>query len=274
MNLEAYFRRVGFTAHTAQNQSADLDLLRKLTLAHTQAIAFENLNTLLRVPVRLDLDSLEAKLVRSARGGYCFEQNTYFAAVLEQLGFAVQRLSARVVWGQKAEQPWKNPRTHMVLLVAVSGQDFLCDVGFGGITPTAPLRLQANEDQRTPHETFRIVEHDNVLLLQVMLGSEWLDVYLFDQQPQSHIDYEMANHYVATHPASHFRHSLIAARPFEGGRYALRNRLFTTFYPGGEKRELTLDDAEELVRVLEEKFGVAVPDATAFEAALENIRED
>jgi N-hydroxyarylamine O-acetyltransferase len=274
IDIDAYFRRIGITERPAEDQPPDLDLLRRLVLAHTRSIAFENLNTLMRVPVRLDLDSLEAKLVCSARGGYCFEQNTYFAAVLEQIGFSVKRLAARVVWGRSAEERWQNPRTHMALLVHVAGETWLCDVGFGGITPTAPLLFEPDREQRTPHETFRIVEREEVLLLQVRLGADWLDVYLFDLQPQSHVDYEMANHYVATHPESHFRHSLIAARPFEGGRYALRNRLFTTFITGGSKHERMLEDGDEIVQVLHECFRITVRDLAGFHAALDNIRED
>jgi N-hydroxyarylamine O-acetyltransferase len=274
IDLEAYFRRIGILANAQGNLRADLNLLQQLTLAHTQAIAFENLNALMRIPIPLDIDSLEAKLVRSARGGYCYEQNALFAAVLEQLGFAVRRLAARVVWGSGSAQPWQNPRTHMVLLVSLADQHYLCDVGFGGNTPTAPLLLEMNREQQTPHETFRIVDHENVCNVQVKIGDAWLDAYLFDLQPQTNIDYEMANFYVATHPDSHFRHTLIAARPFEGGRYALRNRVLTTYRPDGEKQTRVLHDADELTKVLSANFGIEVPDATAFRTALGNIRDE
>ena len=251
----------------------DLDLLTQLTLAHTQSIAFENLNTLLRVPVLLDIASLEAKLIKSVRGGYCFEQNSYFAAVLELLGFSVQRFAARVLWGSSVAQSSVIPRAHMVLLVSLHDRRYLCDVGFGGITPTVPLVFELESVQQTPHDTYRIVEHENAYLLQARIDADWLDVYLFDLQPQCAIDYEVANHYVATHPLSHFRYTLMAARAFDGGRYHLRNRRLTTFLPAGEKQQRELRDAGELEAALREKFGVEVPDTAAFEAALRHIRE-
>ena len=272
IDIAAYCRRIGLPA--AETQTPDLDLLRRLTLAHAQAIPFENLNVLMRRAVPLDLDALETKLIRSARGGYCFEQNAYFAAALEQFGFSVARLAGRVVWGSTAAPPWQNPRTHMLLLVDVAGARYLCDVGFGGVTPTAPLLFAMNRDLETPNETYRIVEQGDVLLLQADIAGEWQDVYLFDLQAQTAIDYEMANHYVATHPASHFRYTLMAARAFDGGRYHLRNRTLTIFRHDRPKERRELSGADEQLQALQEYFEIDVPDVTAFRAALENVRED
>lgn len=239
---------------------------------HTQSIAFENLNALMRLPVPLDLDSLEAKLVHARRGGYCFEQNGLFAAVLEAMGFAVRRLAARVVWGHSGMSAPQNPRTHMVLLVDQPEQTYLCDVGFGGITPTAPLVVSSTAAQATPHESFRVLSDAGTYRLQVAIEEQWRDVYLFDLQQQEAADYEMANHYVCSHPASHFRNTLIAARAFEGGRYALRNYVLTTYRTQGATEERLLDKSQELSAVLEERFGILVPDENAFrEAVMSNL---
>jgi len=235
---------------------------------HTQTIAFENLNTLMRLPVPLDLDSLESKLVHSRRGGYCFEQNGLFAAVLEHLGFAVERLAARVVWGRSDATAARNPRTHMVLLVTVDGKRYLCDVGFGGITPTAPLLLSSESEQVTPHESFRILPDTGCFLLQADVAGQWRDVYLFDLQRQEPADYEMANHYVCSHPASHFRNTLIAARAFDGGRFALRNYQLTTYWRNGDREERSLAGADELLGVLEDTFGLALPERGRLRAAI------
>lgn len=271
VDLPAYLRRIGLPGSLPE---PDLRSLRGLVLAHTQSIAFENLNALMRLPVRLDLESLESKLVRAARGGYCFEQNALFAAVLEQVGFSVSRLAARVVWGGSATAACQNPRTHMALLVTVDGCRYLCDVGFGGGTPTAPLKFELDTEQATPHEDYRIVERGDVFLLQMRFAGQWQDVYLFDTQVQTLVDYEMANHYVATHPASHFRFTLVAARAFEGGRYALHNRRLTTYRADAPKRERVLDGDREITAILAEVFGIEVADGDAFRAALGNIRED
>src|SRR5690348_5249377 len=85
--------------------------LRELHLAHATHIPFENLDVLLRRPIQLDLDSIMAKMIGGGRGGYCFEHNTLFAAVLEQIGFRVTRLAGRVRMGAASARP----RTHMAL---------------------------------------------------------------------------------------------------------------------------------------------------------------
>ena len=160
--------------------------------------------------------------------------------MLEQTGFCVTRLAARVVWGQADASALRFPRTHMVLLVELDDARYLCDVGFGGITPTGPVLIETDEPQATPHETFRVLHSDGLFTLQALVSELWHDVYVFDLQAQSSVDYEMANHYVCTWPRSHFRYTLIAARAFDGGRIHLRNRLLTTFDNSGqrEKREL------------------------------------
>ena len=89
VNINAYFERIGFAGSIAPS----LPTLQALQWAHVTAIPFENLTPLLGLPVRLDLKSLEQKLIHERRGGYCFEQNTLFAAALEAIGFPVTRLS-------------------------------------------------------------------------------------------------------------------------------------------------------------------------------------
>ena len=114
INLDAYFRRIGHAAH-----KPDLDTLSALHLRHAQAIAFENLSPLAGWPVPLDPVSLERKLVRDGRGGYCFEQNLLFAHVLNALGFRVTGLAARVLWNQPEDAV--TARSHMLLLLDLDG---------------------------------------------------------------------------------------------------------------------------------------------------------
>ena len=115
IDIDAYFERIGYTGDRAPT----LDTLRAVHLRHAQTIAFENLNPLLKRPVRLDPASLEQKLIREGRGGYCFEQNLLLRHVLEALGFRVTGLIARVLW-YTTETP--TPRTHMVLRVEAEGE--------------------------------------------------------------------------------------------------------------------------------------------------------
>src|SRR5438552_5613549 len=122
--LDAYLARIGYTGPREPTPA----VLEAVHLAHATHIPFENLDIQLGRPILLDLASLQAKLVHGRRGGYCFEQNTLFAAALEQLGFRVTRLAARVRIGATR----LSPRTHMTLKVDVDEGSWLADVGFGG----------------------------------------------------------------------------------------------------------------------------------------------
>src|ERR1051325_366706 len=116
MNLDAYLARIGHTG----SREASLATLRALHLLHVGAIPFENLDVLLGRGIRMDLESVEQKLVRDRRGGYCFEQNTLFAAVLRALGFKVDAFLARVRWNVPQEN--RTPLTHMILRVEIDGR--------------------------------------------------------------------------------------------------------------------------------------------------------
>ena len=155
LDLDAYLKRIGYSGPRA----ATLETLSALQALHPRSIPFENLDTLSGRPVALDLRSLERKLVQSRRGGYCFEQNLLFKHALVALGFDAAALAGRVVWERPAGEV--RARTHMVLLVALGERRYVCDVGFGGLTPTAPIELTVDVEQPTPHETFRVVLDSN-----------------------------------------------------------------------------------------------------------------
>ena len=95
LDLPAYLRRIEY----AGERKASRAVLEALHQAHVTHIPFENLDILLGRAIALDLDSLQAKLVAGRRGGYCFEQNLLFAAVLRAFGFTVTQLAARVRLG-------------------------------------------------------------------------------------------------------------------------------------------------------------------------------
>lgn len=265
IDVEAYFRRIGYSGTTEPT----LDTLRAIHALHPQAIAFENLDPFLGRPVKLDIASLEEKLVRSGRGGWCFEHNLLLAATLSALGFSVTGLAARVVWN--APEGSVRPRGHMLLKVEVDSEPWLADVGFGGLTLTAPLRFETGREQRTPHEPFRLLEADGDRVLEARVGETWKALYRFDLQPQHRVDYEVANWFLSTHPASHFVHGLMVARAGDGRRFALADRRLTTHALSGgtEQRELT--SVTELRTALEEVFDIRVPAGRDVDARLEQL---
>jgi len=265
VDLVAYAERLGFSGALEPS----LETLRTLHRLHPAAIPFENLTTLLDESPRLDVPSLEAKLVHSGRGGYCFEHNRLFAAVLEALGFRVVGLAARVLW--ERDPSALPPRTHMLLTVDVEGSTYVADVGFGGLTLTAPLRLVVDEEQDTPHETYRIRRQGAGFVIEARLGGTWRALYWFDETPYHEIDFEVLNHFVATHPGSPFRSMLYCARALPERRLALRNGRFTVRGLEGRPTTRTLADVDALRGVLAEDFAIDLPDDPALDDVLREV---
>jgi N-hydroxyarylamine O-acetyltransferase len=261
-DLDSYFARIGYRGPADRS----LATLRALHLAHPQAIPFENIDGLTGVRVGLDAASLQDKFFGRGRGGYCFEHNLILMHALEELGFSVGGLAARVLWGQPEDAV--TARSHMLLRVDLDGETYIADVGFGGLTLTAPLLLQPGLEQRTPHETFRIVETTDHFRLQADIEGEWRTLYRFDMQPAYAIDYAMANHFLSTHPSSHFLTTLIAARALPDRRHALRNNRLSIHHLGGRSEQREIATAAELADVLESQLGVVIPDRAAFGAML------
>jgi Arylamine N-acetyltransferase len=253
LDLAAYFRRIGHDGPAAPT----LETLQQLALRHPGRIPFENLDPLLGRPVALDLDSLQRKLVQGGRGGFCYEHNLLFQAVLEAIGFRVTGLAARVWWGRAAEAP-APPRTHMLLRVDLDDGPRLVDVGFGGLTLTGVLRLEPGVVQATPHEPFRLLVQGDGYVLQALVAGAWQTLYEFDLQPQQRADYEMACWYLCHHPDSRFVRQLLAARVDGTVRYGLLDRAFSVHRPGQPSERRTLDGADALFEVLETRFGVAL----------------
>ena len=204
VDLEAYLARIGYIGRLDQS----LTTLQGLHLAHATSIPFENLDILLGREISLELDALESKLVAGRRGGYCFEHNTLFSAVLESLGFDVSRLAARVRFGSTAIRP----RSHMLLSVNVDGQPWLVDVGFGGEGLLYPIPIRDSEESKQFGWTFRVQRDGDFHVTQSLHADGWFDLYAFNQELQYPIDYVVANHFTATHPHSPFVQSLVVQR--------------------------------------------------------------
>lgn len=265
IGLDAYFERIGYDGP----RRPALENLQAIHLNHVQTIAFENLNPLLKWPVALDAASLEQKLVLGGRGGYCYEQNLIFSDGLTALGFEVTGLLARVLW--TVPEGVITPRSHMVLLVKLDGRAYIADVGFGAMTLTAPLRLEPDIEQQTPHELFRLVERNGDWTLQARIRDVWKSLYQFDLTPQYLPDYEVCNWYTSTHPKSHFVTDLMAAMPAAGCRYTLHNNEFAVHYLDGRTERRTLASAAELREVLSSGFSLALPDAPELEPLLDRL---
>lgn len=265
-DVDAWLARIGLDSRPAPT----LATLHAVIAAHTSTIPFESIDVLLGRTPRLDLESLQRKMIEGGRGGYCFEQNTLLRAGLTALGFRVTGLLARVIRGLEVDA--SGPQTHMTLRVDLDEGPFLADVGFGNQTPTAPLAMRPALEQETPHEIMRLWPVGEELALQARIGEAWQNIYRLSHQPRLPVDYEVSNWFTATHPASPFVSNLIVARP---GPRGIRNTLFNTRMtvrrPGEPAERAALGNEDDVAAALEATFGLVLSrtDLTAALAALD-----
>jgi N-hydroxyarylamine O-acetyltransferase len=259
MDLDRYLKRIGYPGEAR----ADLETLHAIHARHAASIPFENLSAFLGEPVPLDIESLERKLLTPGRGGWCFEHNLLLSHVLQDIGFDVRRLAARVRWNVPANVT--TARSHMLLLVTLGGERYIADVGFGGLTLTAPLRLEPDIEQATPHEPHRLLLSGDKYSLQAKVAGEWQTMYVFDLHPQEIADYEVSNWYLCNHPQSQFVKGLICARAAPDKRHALRNTRYAVHFPDGRTERRFIGSVGELRGLLRDEFQLAVPDSKTFD---------
>jgi N-hydroxyarylamine O-acetyltransferase len=251
LDLDAYLARIGYTGPAEPSAGA----LTALHRAHLAAIPFENLDIMLGRGVRVDLESIQAKLVHRRRGGYCYEHGQLFAAALERLGFSVDRLLARVV---PDGEPMR-PRTHLTLRVRAGEGSWLADVGFGS-SPPAPLTLRgprSGDPQELDGWIYEVVpgESDGTWKLRELQGADWTTLYRVEDQRVYPADVVMSNHYTSTYPQSWFTWQPIVVRREPSAIHSIIGRAYTITRPGHIKERRTLTD-EEFSTALTTTFGL------------------
>jgi N-hydroxyarylamine O-acetyltransferase len=262
IDLDGYFARIGYRGA----REPTLAVLRAIHAAHPDAITFENLDPLMRVPVRIDAQSIQNKLIAAGRGGYCYELNGLLAGVLRALGFQVTGLSARALFGHA---PGSTPRTHMLLKVETAEGPHIADVGFGSRTLSAPLRLEERIEQQTPHGLYRLIRAGAYLEEQALIEGEWKGLYRFTLEEQTPQDYDVCNWYHSTNPTSYFTTKLMVSR-FDGERrLGLFNNQLSIHHADGRTERRVFSSPAEIADVLERDFRIALP--TPRDALLEAL---
>jgi arylamine N-acetyltransferase len=257
LDLTAYFDRVNYRGAAEPN----LAVLQDLVTAHTRSIPFENLDPLLGVAVDdLSPEALVDKLVHRRRGGYCYEQNGLMGYVLAELGFRVRRLAGRVVWMLRPDTPTPS-QTHTVLAVTFPGSNgsYLVDVGFGGQTPTSPIRLETGTVQQSTREPYRLDDRCDGLVLQAQVRGEWQPLYEFATGSRPQIDLQVGSWFVSTHPTSHFVTNLMVALATDDARMNLADGKLTIHRATGSE-EIGFDNPADVVDTLRDRFGINVAD--------------
>jgi N-hydroxyarylamine O-acetyltransferase len=250
LNVEAYLERINY--HGALN--LDAETLRALQVAHLLAVPFENLSIHAGQPIVLEDEALFTKIVERRRGGFCYEDNGLFAALLRALGFEVQMLSAEVANGEDGFGP---DFDHMALLVTLE-QRWLVDVGFGD-SFLEPLLLDERSEQAQGVRAYRIAEDGGrFILFQRDAGEAWKAQYRFTLKPHVYADYAEMCRYHQTSPRSHFTQARICSRATEEGRVTLSDMRFIKTASDGGRQERILASQEEYDAVLREQFGIVM----------------
>ena len=251
---QAWLNRIGYRGPLEPTLSA----LHQIIFAHAHAIAYESLDIMLGRTPKLDLASLQRKMISGGRGGYCLEQNMLFREGLRSLGYKITSLQGRVVRGLAIDAP--RPAIHMQ--VDLPEGPYLADVGFGNLAPTSALLLQPGVEQETPHEPMRFIDVGGELTLQAKLRDTWEHIYRVIPYPRYDGEYEITNWYTGTHPDAPYQSNIIAARPGPNRtRITMFNARVTVRHASGEAERRQLSDEAEFRSVLRDEFGLRMTDA-------------
>ncbi|MDX2704862.1 arylamine N-acetyltransferase [Streptomyces sp. PA03-6a] len=245
---DAYLRRIGAT----RPERPDAAALRELHVRHLVAVPFENLSIHLGEGVLLDPEVLHDKIVTARRGGFCYEVNGAFGALLAALGYDVTLYAARSVNGPRLGIPFD----HMALRVRTcDGVTLLADVGFGRHAHL-PLDLTPGVDQKDPGGVFRFTPAPYG---DLDLHHDGEPVFRLEPRPRELADFEAGSWYQQTSPHSHFTRSLVCSRLTEdGGRLTLSGRTLITTAPDGIRREEALDGDAAVLAAYRERFGLVL----------------
>jgi N-hydroxyarylamine O-acetyltransferase len=245
--MRAYLERIAYSGSTEPSA----ETLCSLHRAHMFTVPFENLDIHLGRKIVCEEDRFLQKIISEHRGGFCYELNGAFAALLRELGFQVTLLSARVA---RADGTYGPDFDHLTLRVDLE-EPWLADVGFGE-SFLEPLRLQPNLEQPQIGRVYRLTESEDVLRMEVNTD-EWKPQYSFTLQPRQLSDFAEMCHYQQTSPESHFTRNRVCSRATPDGRITLSNgKLIETH--NGSRTERTLTD-EEWTACLREVFGMVLP---------------
>ena len=247
VDIPAYLERIAYSGSIDPTATS----LRALHRAHLFAVPFENLDITLGRRIVTDEARILDKIVRRRRGGFCYELNAAFSALLRALGFEVTLLSARVPRPNGGEGPEFD---HLALRVDLE-HPWLADVGFGE-SYLDPLRLEPGLEQSDPAGTFRVTEEGDRLQMEKAAGEGmWKPQYSFSLPPRRLEDFSAMCHYHQTSPESHFTQNRICSRATPDGRITLSGmKLITTV--NGQREERVLKSEDEWISILREQFAI------------------
>jgi N-hydroxyarylamine O-acetyltransferase len=240
--------RIGYRGQARPN----LESLRGLHKKHLLSIPFENLDIHIGRAIILSEDAFRDKIIEHRRGGFCYELNGSFAALLTSLGFKVTMLSARVASKNGDFTPVFD---HMTLLVTMKDR-WLADVGFGD-SFTEPKRLDFRGPQTDNGKVYHFTRKAEGRLLSRWNREKnlWEPQYLFSLRPRRLGDFVRRCRYQQTSPNSHFRKGRVCTMLTRNGRLTLTDtKLIVT--RGSRRFERPVRGPREFNRLLQAQFGI------------------
>ena len=248
MDITPYLQRINYKG----SLTPSAETLRNLQVAHLLNVPFENLSIHAHEPIVLNDEALFSKIVERRRGGFCYECNGLFAALLRELGFDVSMLSGEVA---NESGGFSQPFDHMTLMVKLE-ETWLVDVGFGD-SFLEPLRIDKSTDQIQGSQAFRISGDDPYRVVYRRYDSQWKPEYRFTLQPYNYSDFEAMCRYHQTSPQSHFTQKRVCSLATREGRMTLSDMRFIVTRDG-VREERNLEGSKEYKDILLEQFGIVM----------------
>lgn len=248
--LDDYLKRISFVG----NPKADVETLSELMRHQLLSIPFENIDVHLTREVSLIPEDLVRKIIYSRRGGYCYELNGIFAMALSAIGFSYSFCGARPMF-----YPTLRPKTHVVIIVQLDGNKWLCDLGFGSFGIRTPISLeQLDVTIAQDYDRFMLSKMDtDTYLLKALKNNEWNNQFSFDLYPMKWIDLLLPNYFNSTNVDTIFVQKLLAIRYTSEGRIILVGNKMTRYIKG--QVEECFINPDDIVNFLESDFLIDWP---------------
>lgn len=250
-----YLNALGLPATTQPT----LQLLQNIQSRHIAQFSFNNLAVLLKQDIPLSIEAIAEKILVKKLGGYCFEQNKLTYHALQNIGYKVELILAKVIMNKDIEAA----RTHRITLVTLSEQRYIVDVGFGIQAPRHPILLELNTEQDQSDFCYRIVKYkNNDYCLQIKKTSGYFSLYHFDLAHYTNTDCEVSHFYSHKHPGATFANNVVVGRRLNNEYYSLVNSELR-HYKNGKETPTHIQTATQLVSTLKEAFllNVSLEDA-------------
>lgn len=242
--LTDYLKRIGYRGQT----NPDLSTLTALMSAQLQSVPFENTEVQAgRIPSMIP-EEITEKIVTNSRGGYCYEVNGLFAMALSAIGFEWYFAGARPMF-----YPTRRPKTHLVVIVAIEGESYLCDTGFGGYGLREPIKIADGNIQNQLNDRFQIFLRDEEYILYSWVNGAWAPQYGFALTPQEWIEFSLANYFNATHPDTIFTQKKLAVMQTKNGRKILVDDLLKVI-----ENDTTTEEKVEYSEAFRRHFCISV----------------